>query len=135
MTTVRREITIQGSDDGQHWQDYQFKFKPNRQDKHLAWVIPHQPRLDWQMWFQALSAKSHGGWFDRFMRKLQQGSPVVLSLLAYNPFPERPPLYLRALIDRYSFTTPEQRIATGKLWQRDNPRLYWADTGRVNKSN
>ena len=127
MTKVRREIIIQGSNDGLQWLNYQFKYKPDRLDKELAWVIPHQPRLDWQMWFQALSSLPKRGWFDSFMRQLQQGSPAVLGLLAYNPFPDRPPVYLRALIYRYRFTTPEQRAATGNIWQRDYPGVYWMD--------
>jgi hypothetical protein len=60
------------------------------------------------------------------MGKLQEGSPQVLSLLAANPFPEKPPVYLRAVLYRYSYTSREQRAATGQIWQREYLRVYWS---------
>jgi hypothetical protein len=125
MTTERPEIIVEGSNDGKNWQAYQFKYKPVNLDQHLKWNIPHQPRLDWQMWFAAMEKPAADSWFARFMLKLQEGSPQVLSLLAANPFPEKPPVYLRALLYRYFYTTPEQRAATGQIWQREYLRVYW----------
>jgi hypothetical protein len=77
------------------------------------------------MWFAALEAPARDSWFTRFMLKLQEGSPQVLSLLAFNPFPEKPPVYLRALQYRYFYTTKAQREATGQIWQREYLRDYW----------
>jgi lipase maturation factor 1 len=85
MTTERDEIIIEGSNDGVHWLEYGFKYKPDDVGKPLSWNIPHQPRLDWQMWFAALSEPQPGGWFERLMQQLQEGSPKVLTLLAINP--------------------------------------------------
>lgn len=125
MTTERPEIIVEGSIDGKSWQTYQFKYKPVNLDQHLKWNIPHQPRLDWQMWFAALEKPTADSWFARFMGKVQEGSPQVLSLLAANPFPEKPPVYVRALLYRYFYTTPEQRAATGQIWQREYLGVYW----------
>jgi hypothetical protein len=119
MTTERPEIIVQGSNDGKNWQTYQFKYKPVNLDQKLGWNSPHQPRLDWQMWFAALEAPETSSWFTRFMLKLQEGSPQVLSLLADNPFPDKPPVHVRALLYRYFYTTPKQRAATGDIWQRE----------------
>ena len=130
MTTERPEIIVQGSIDGRNWQTYQFKYKPVNLDQKLSWNIPHQPRLDWQMWFAALETPATDSWFSRFMLKLQEGSPQVLSLLAYNPFPEKPPIYVRALLYRYFYTTPEQRAATGQIWQREYLGVYWPPSDR-----
>jgi lipase maturation factor 1 len=77
------------------------------------------------MWFAALSESQPGGWFERFMQRLQEGSPEVLALLSYNPFPERPPNYLRATSYRYTYTQPERRKFTGQVWNREKLRLYW----------
>src|ERR1041384_7795182 len=55
MTTEREEIVIEGSDDGEAWETYQFKYKPGDPNRRPGFVEPHQPRLDWQMWFAALS--------------------------------------------------------------------------------
>ncbi len=75
-------------------------------------------------WFDASDLASNS-WFARFMLKLQQGSPQVLSLLADNPFPEKPPVYVRALLYRYFYTSPEQRRGSGNIWQRDYLGIYW----------
>ena len=90
MTTTRPEIIVQGSNDGVTWLDYEFPYKAGdlRQPPH--WVAPYQPRLDWQMWFAALSEYRATPWFTNFMVRLLQGSPDVLGLLAKNPFPSRP---------------------------------------------
>ena len=125
MTTQRPEIIVQGSNDGKHWLTYKFHYKPVDLDQNLSWNIPHQPRLDWQMWFAALSTPQQNPWFGKFMIKLLEGSPQVLSLLAGNPFPKAPPIYVRALLYQYSFTTPEQRAATGNIWRREYLGVYW----------
>src|SRR5439155_11402649 len=54
MTTTRPEIVIEGSDDGQTWLEYEFPYKVGDVRRRPPWVAPHQPRLDWQMWFAAL---------------------------------------------------------------------------------
>ena len=125
MTTARNEIIVQGSNDAQHWFDYQFKYKPGKLDRELSWNIPHQPRLDWQMWFAALGPPQKGSWLDSFLNKLLQGSPQVLSLLDENPFPDKPPVYIRALLYRYTYTSYEQRENNGEIWQRQQGRIYW----------
>lgn len=126
MTTVRDEIIIEGSNDGEYWREYGFIYKPDDLNKPLSWNIPHQPRLDWQMWFAALSGSPQpGGWFERFMQRLQEGSPEVLALLSHNPFPMQPPSYLRAYLYRYTYTQPERRKLTGQIWNRERLRLYW----------
>ncbi|MDD5578828.1 MAG: lipase maturation factor family protein [Methylobacter sp.] len=125
MTTERDEIIIEGSQDGEHWLEYGFKYKPDSIDKPLSWNIPHQPRLDWQMWFAALGEPPRGGWFDKFMRRLQEGSPEVLALLAHNPFIDHPPAFLRAYLYRYTFTEPNQRTLSGHIWKREKLRLFW----------
>jgi lipase maturation factor 1 len=125
MTTSRPEIVVQGSNDGDTWLDYEFKFKPGDLKKPPRWVEPLQPRLDWQMWFAALSDFRSTAWFRNFMVRLLQGSPEVLDLLAKNPFPATPPKYVRALLFDYSFTDAATRHATGDWWQRTPRGLYF----------
>jgi hypothetical protein len=103
MTTERPEITVQGSNDGEHWLDYEFKYKPGPLWRRPPWVAPHQPRLDWQMWFAALTPVDAVPWFRPFCLRLLEGSPDVLALLAHNPFRDRPPRYIRAQLYRYRF--------------------------------
>ncbi len=125
MTTTRPEITVQGSNDGVIWLDYGFRYKPGDLKQPPRWVAPYQPRLDWQMWFAALSDYRASPWFTNFMVRLLQGSPEVLGLLAKNPFPGAPPKYVRAQLFDYSFTNFAQRRATGDWWTRTPQGSYF----------
>jgi uncharacterized membrane protein YphA (DoxX/SURF4 family) len=119
MTTVRPEIIVEGSDDGSTWRAYEFKYKPGDLYRRLPWVAPHQPRLDWQMWFAALSNYRQNPWFINFMARLLQGSPDVIHLLARNPVPAAPPRFVRAIVYEYRFTDIATRRQTGAIWRRE----------------
>lgn len=119
MTTTRPEIIIEGSRDGKTWLPYEFKYKPGDLQRAPRWAAPHQPRLDWQMWFAALGPAQESPWLQGLCIRLLQGKPEVLWLLARDPFAGRPPQYLRALIYPYRFTTATERAATGAYWHRD----------------
>ncbi|MGH8023792.1 MAG: lipase maturation factor family protein, partial [Limisphaerales bacterium] len=118
MTTQRHEIIVQGSNDGVHWRDYEFRYKPDDVKKRPGFVAPFQPRLDWQMWFAALGDYRQNPWFENFCVRLLQGSPQVLALLESNPFPGKPPRYIRAELYNYEFTDFAERRATGAWWKR-----------------
>ena len=118
MTTSRPEIIIEGSNDGETWLDYEFKFKPGDLRRAPRWVEPFQPRLDWQMWFAALGDYRSSPWFTHLMLRLLEGSPPVLALLERNPFPRSPPKYLRAVVYDYTFTSWSERRAQGEWWHR-----------------
>jgi predicted DCC family thiol-disulfide oxidoreductase YuxK len=124
MTTERREIIVEGSNDGVTWLPYEFKYKPGAVNRRPAFVAPHQPRLDWQMWFAALGDYRQNPWFVNFCLRLLQGSPEVLALLEKNPFPDHPPRYLRAEVYDYRFTSLSERRATGAWWKRERIGEY-----------
>jgi hypothetical protein len=117
MTTKRPEIVVEGSRDGASWEPYEFRWKPGDPGRRPRFVQPHMPRLDWQMWFAALRGEP-SPWLLSFCRRLLEGSPQVLELLASNPFPQERPLYLRATLYDYRFTNREQRRDSGAWWQR-----------------
>jgi predicted DCC family thiol-disulfide oxidoreductase YuxK len=118
MTTSRPEIIIEGSNDGENWQSYDFKYKAGGLHDAPHWAAPYQPRLDWQMWFVALSGYPDSPWFGRLAGRLLEGSPPVIALLARNPFPDKPPQYIRASLYEYRFTSLSERRATGNWWAR-----------------
>jgi predicted DCC family thiol-disulfide oxidoreductase YuxK len=124
MTEERPEIVVEGSDDGVTWKEYEFKWKPGDVKRRPGFVAPHQPRLDWQMWFAALGDYKGNPWLVNFMVRLLQGSPTVLALVEHNPFPETPPQVVRAVYYNYHFTTPEERRASGAWWRREARGLY-----------
>jgi hypothetical protein len=121
MTTKRGEISIEGSNDGENWKVYAFRYKPGPPDRAPPWVAPHQPRLDWQMWFAALEDPQQLPWFQSFLGKLLTGSPPVLALLETDPFPGHPPKYIRALFYEYHFT----RFGTPGYWTRELRGMYF----------
>ena len=124
MTTSRPEIVIEGSKDGVTWLPYEFKYKPGNLAHRPPWVAPHQPRLDWQMWFAALGTYRSDPWILQLLVRLLEGSPQVLGLLARNPFPDAPPRFIRAQLYDYRFTTAAERNATGEWWHREWKGVY-----------
>jgi hypothetical protein len=115
MTPSRPEIFVEGSNDGQNWIAYEFNYKPADLDKRPRFVAPHQPRLDWQMWFAALGDYRGNPWFVNFCVRLLQGQPEVLRLLKKNPFPNGPPKYIRAIVYDYRFT----KFGSRDWWRRE----------------
>ncbi len=102
MTKTRPEIIIEGSTDGTTWLPYEFHWKPGRVDARPRWVAPLQPRLDWQMWFAALSTCGQNQFLLSLQRHLLMGTPAVLALLPAPPFAE-PPRLIRAVAYEYRF--------------------------------
>jgi hypothetical protein len=136
MTTTRPEIVIEGSADGAVWREYVFRYKPGPLSRPALWNIPHQPRLDWQMWFAALGSVRENPWIIGLMWRLLEGSPSVLALLESNPFEQRPPKYVRAQLYDYRFADRRTRALTHQWWVRRPegwyfPQVSSADFERV----
>jgi hypothetical protein len=121
MTTTRPEIVVEGSNDGVTWQAYEFRYKAGDVTRAPPVVAPHQPRLDWQMWFAALGNYRQNRWFVNFMARLLEGEPGVLRLLKSNPFPAAPPRYVRGVLYLYHFTRWGER----GWWRREERGIYF----------
>jgi predicted DCC family thiol-disulfide oxidoreductase YuxK len=124
MTRTRSEIIVSGSDDGVHWKDYGFRWKPGNLRAPPSFVAPYQPRLDWQMWFAALGPFQDSPWFGNFLARLPEGSKSVLGLLGDNPFPKAPPRMVRAELFQYHFTDPAGKARSGDWWKRSGEASY-----------
>jgi hypothetical protein len=126
MTTTRPELTIEGTVDGEEWRPYVFRWKPGPLDRRPPIVGLGMPRLDWQLWFDALHVQrmlASGGRGGNLitpvlLARLRERSPSVLALLDGDPFDGAPPTALRWRLDDYRFTTADERAATGDWWQR-----------------
>lgn len=125
MTKSRPELVIEGSRDGRNWEAYEFKWKPGDPRRRPGFVAPHQPRLDWQLWFAALAYPQRQQWVVRLCEQILQGNPAALGLLGRNPFPDQPPVHLRVMIHEYRMTTPADRARTGNWWRRDPVDYYF----------
>ena len=123
ITRTRNEIVIEGTDDAKPtaatvWREYEFKGKPGDPAHLPPQVAPYHMRLDWLMWFAAMSTPNQHDWFPALLVKLLQGDSETVGLLRTNPFPGKPPTYVRAQYYEYHFTTPEERRQTGHWWRR-----------------
>ena len=108
---IRNEIVFEGTSETNltpqtQWKEYEFKAKPGNPLRRPALVAPYQPRIDWQIWFAAMSTPEQYPWTLHFVWKLLHNDPGTLSLIATNPFPDRPPRYIRAQYYRYQFAPP-----------------------------
>ena len=110
------------ADDGVTWKPYRLRYNIERLDAAPPTIPPgHMPRLDWQMWFAALGRydSPRNLWFGAFIRRLLEGQPTVLELLASNPFPNAPPTYIRCRKFLYTFSDVKSRKANGLWWNRE----------------
>jgi lipase maturation factor 1 len=124
MTRGRYEIEFQGSNDGQNWIAYPFRYKPQDPAKAPGIYAPYQPRFDWNLWFASLGDWRANPIVPRTEEHLLAGSPDVLALFASNPFPQAPPREVRALLWQYWFTSPSEKRAQGLWWKRQPLGLY-----------
>jgi hypothetical protein len=130
---VRQELVVEGTDErtvaeGTVWREYEFKGKPGDVRRLPRQYAPYHLRLDWMMWFAALSPAYARPWFLPFVERLLEGDRDTLRLLRRNPFPDAPPAYVRARLYRYRFTTRRERRETGARWHRTFVREFLAPT-------
>jgi hypothetical protein len=124
MTRGRYEIEFQGSEDGQRWEAYPFRYKPQDPSQPPGIYAPYQPRFDWNLWFASL-----GSWREYPIVlsteiQLLSNDPDVLALFAGNPFAHAPPTQVRAVLWQYWFTTRAEKRNTGLWWRREFLGLY-----------
>nr|WP_166157427.1 lipase maturation factor family protein [Neochlamydia sp. AcF84]NGY95652.1 Lipase maturation factor 1 [Neochlamydia sp. AcF84] len=124
LATQRYEIEVEGSEDGRIWKTYEFKWKPGDLKIPPRQAAPYQPRLDWQLWFAAHGEVKHNPWFTRFIYRLMENSPEVVKLMKNNPFPDKPPTYMRANLYEYHFTTSQEKKESGNWWKRKYVGIY-----------
>jgi hypothetical protein len=120
ITRVRDEIVLEGADDpAGPWLPYELKAKPGDPMRRPPQVAPYHLRLDWLLWFLAISPAYGQGWFTPLVARLLEGDRATVALFRSTPFGDRPPTYVRATTWRYRFTTREERRATGAWWHRE----------------
>jgi hypothetical protein len=115
---------VEGTDDPSpgprtEWREYEFRGKPGDVHRRPPQVAPYHLRLDWLMWFVGINPGYGSRWLVPFLQKLLAGDRATLRLLRRSPFrPDEPPLFVRARLFRYRFTTREERRASGAFWSR-----------------
>jgi hypothetical protein len=104
------------------WKDYPYVALPVALNQRPRQIAPYQPRLDWQMWFAAMGTPEQYPWTLHLVWKLLHNEPGGLSLLGPNPFPLKPPRYIRAMLYRYQFARPGN--PSGAWWKREELGLW-----------
>jgi len=130
ITRPRYEVIVEGTDEpvltsATSWREYEFRGKPGALAGMPPQISPYHLRLDWLMWFAALSSHQEHPWLVHLMAKLLEGDRPVLALMRANPFPDHPPRYVRALLYQYEFTTPAERARTSRWWERELSGTYF----------
>jgi lipase maturation factor len=125
----RYEVVIEGTEaaeigPGTTWREYEFKGKPGDPRRLPPQVAPYHLRLDWLMWFLPLSPLYGESWFVPFLIRLLQGDRAILRLLRDNPFPERPPTWIRARLFHYRFTSWAEWRSAGAWWARTEAESF-----------
>lgn len=123
VTKERYEVGVEGTEDvaitaQTQWLEYEFKAKPGDVMRPPPQYAPYHLRLDWLMWFAAMSSPMYHEWFVPFLGKLLEADPATLRLLRTDPFEGRRPRFVRARLWLYRFTTPDERRRTGAWWSR-----------------
>jgi hypothetical protein len=118
MTLHRYEIEFQGSNDGETWTAYPFRYKPQDVYERPRIYAPYQPRFDWNLWFASLGSWVQDPLVPRTAEMLLENNPDVLGLFRGNPFSAGPPRYVRAVLYQYWFSTPEEKRSQGVWWRR-----------------
>lgn len=133
VSRVRHEVVVEGTDEkvlhhGTRWREYGFRGKPTDVHRLPRQFAPYHLRLDWMMWFAALSPSYARPWFGPFVERLLAGDRDTLRLLGHDPFPTTRPAWVRARLYRYRLTTGAERRETGAWWHRDFVREYLPPT-------
>jgi len=124
MTRGRYEIEFQGSNDGENWTPYLFRYKPQALNEAPGIYAPYQPRFEWNLWFASLTDWQQSNFVVLTEERLLENEPDVLTLFRGNPFGQAPPQYLRAVLWQYWFTSMDEKRRTGNWWRRDLLGLY-----------
>jgi len=119
MTPHRYEIEFQGSNDGQSWTAYPFRYKPQDVCERPRIYAPYQPRFDWNLWFASLGPWIQDPLVPRTEQMLLENNTDVLGLFRANPFAAARPKYVRAVLYQYWFSTPEEKRTHGVWWRRE----------------
>lgn len=135
MTPHRYEVEFQGSNDGLNWVAYPFRYKPQEVNERPRIYAPYQPRFDWNLWFASLAPWQRSPIVPLTEERLLDGDRQTLELFAGDPFAGKPPVYVRAVLWQYWFSSWQEKKSTGAWWRRQYlgtfaPTLRKAEGGK-----
>ena len=131
INRTRDEVILEGTaqsdlSDETVWAEYEFKGMPGDVGRMPRQWSPYHLRLDWMMWFLSISPAYAQPWFIRLCHALLTNEPSIIRLLRTNPFPDTPPVHVRATLYRYRYSTAQQLKSQHIWWQRERISEYLA---------
>lgn len=108
--------------DGAAWTAHDLHYKPGDLGRAPPLVAPHQPRVDFRLWFYGLG---HRRGLPPYVRSILEGMcrrPAAVQPLFADRLPAAPQA-VRIQLFRYRFTNAEQRAQSGDLWRRTPERI------------
>jgi hypothetical protein len=124
---VRNEIVLSGTlepvaETAVDWREYELPCKPGDVQRRPCLITPYHYRLDWQMWFAAMSDAESEPWFVHLVYELLAGNRSVLALFAHDPFAGRRPRFVRA--ELYEYRSTRVGDGSGAYWRRTRLGSY-----------
>src|SRR5204863_9254712 len=90
VTMERHELVIEGTRDADPrtaaWSAYELPCKPGDLARRPCVLGPYHRRLDWLIWFSAMSDEPSDAWIVHLVYKLLDGDRSIRALLAHDPF-------------------------------------------------
>ncbi len=133
---VRWLPVIEGSDDGEAWKTWEYRYTTTHGRSTPPFVAPYQPRLDHLSFYEGLGIDGTGyfaaisfsdplrftpaAMLDLTIQRLLEEDSPVAGLMGTNPFPEGPPRFMRVSLHRATPTTVEENKRTGE-WLHCTP--------------
>jgi hypothetical protein len=130
VTMERHELVIEGTRDADPqaaaWSAYELPCKPGDLARRPCVLGPYHRRLDWLIWFAAMSDRPGDAWIVHLVWKLLDGDREVRELIAVDPFDGAPPAWIR--IRRFAYHL--QPLGADTWWTRDGEQLWLPPVSR-----
>ncbi|NVB82263.1 MAG: lipase maturation factor family protein [Kofleriaceae bacterium] len=126
---TRHEIIIEGTMSADpnapdsEWKEYELPCKPGNVNRRPCVLGPYHRRLDWLIWFSAMSEQPSDPWLYHFAWKLLDGDKTVRELVAVDPFGGQPPRWIR--MQRYVYKL--QPYSAPTWWTRTLEDPKWME--------
>jgi hypothetical protein len=117
ITRTRIEPELQTSDDGEHWIAHDLHHKPGDPHRRPDWVAPHQPRVDFRLWFYGLGYRTGAPEYVAILFERLCRDPAAVQPLFRDRLPPHPRA-ARLVFWQYHFSTASERREHGIWWTR-----------------
>lgn len=116
ITLERVEPTFSVESEGR-WTELSLRYKPGPVERALPLVAPHQPRIDFSLWFYGLRFRGNPPNYVRALSYRLCHDPSEVAQLFVEPLPDQID-HVRVSFWQYHFTDSVERERSGHVWRR-----------------